>query len=175
MAIPLLDPVARRLVEAEGFLELDLPLRALEILESRTDWATVQFEASALTGEALRQLQRYRDALRPLEAAAALRPNDLGVALAQGWCFKRTHRLAQAIDSLERALRHHPNAGLIHYNLACYWSLAGNADRALEYLAEALRREPWRRSQVAEETDFDPIRSLPAFERLTHADPSSSK
>ena len=73
----------------------------------------MQFEASLLKGEALRSLNRYRDALRPLEIAAALRPGDSGSRSILGWCYKRTNRLAQAIDSLERALREHPGRGTL--------------------------------------------------------------
>src|SRR4051812_44021256 len=105
MAGVMRDRIVRRLGEAEGFLMLGLPRKALEILQGQPDWATMQFEASYLTGEALRSLERFREALRPLEVAAALRPDDIEVALAQGWCYKRTHRLAQAIDALERAGR----------------------------------------------------------------------
>jgi tetratricopeptide (TPR) repeat protein len=162
------DRIKRQLDEAEGYLMLNLPQRALSILESRSDWATMQFEASFLTGEALRSLERYRDALKPLEVAAALRPAEVGVAIALGWCYKRTHRLAQAIDALERAGRHNPNAsGLLHYNLACYWSLAANAPKALDELAVALDLEPDLRNLIPDESDFDLLRGNPEFERLT--------
>ena len=161
------DRIKRQLGEAEGYLLLNLPARALEILEGRTDWATMQFEASLLTGEALRVLGRHRDALQPLEVAASLRPGDVGVAIALGWCYKRTHRLAQAIDALYRALRHHPDEALLHYNLACYWSLAGNASRSLEELAVAFDLDPDLRARIASEPDFDPLRGNPEFERLT--------
>ena len=160
------DRIKRQLDEAEGYLMLNLPRRALQILESRADWATMQFEASFLTGEALRALERYREALKPLEVAAALRPGDLGVAIALGWCYKRTHRLAQAIDALERAARHHPDEPLLHYNLACYWSLAGNATKALDELAAALELEPTLRTLIPEESDFDQLRGNPGFEKL---------
>ncbi len=70
------DRIRRLLDEAEGYLMLDLPARAVEILDSRSDWATMQFEASLLKGEALRCLDRYREALKPLEIAAALKPSD---------------------------------------------------------------------------------------------------
>ena len=99
------DQIRKLLDEAEGYLMLDLPARSLQILDSRPDWLTMQFEANFLKGEALRSLNRYREALKPLEIAASLRPSDTRVALALGWCYKRTNRLAQAIDSLERALR----------------------------------------------------------------------
>ena len=161
------DRVQRHLGEAEGYLMLNLPARALEILEQRSDWATMQFEASLLAGEALRALGRFRDALKPLEIAAKLRPADVAVAIALGWCYKRTHRLAQAIDALERAQRHNPEHALLHYNLACYWSLAGNAARALDELSVALELEPELRSLIQEETDFNPLRGNADFDRLT--------
>lgn len=161
------DRIKRQLDEAEGYLMLNLPERALEILERRANWATMQFEASFLKGEALRSLKRYREALKPLEVAAALRPGDREVAIALGWCYKRTHRLAQAIDALERAGREHPEDALLHYNLACYWSLAGNASKALDELAVALDQEPRLRSLIADEADFDQLRGNPEFERLT--------
>lgn len=160
------DQTVKKLAEAEGYLDLDLPRRALQILEARPDWATMQFEASFLTGRALRALGRFREALPALERAAALRPGDLGVAMDLGWCYKRTHRLAQAIDALERALREHPDEPLLHYNLACYWSLAGTPERALDALAMALGLDPDLRDQLAVEADFDPIRQHPGFGRL---------
>jgi len=161
------DRIKRLLDEAEGYLMLDLPVRTLEILERRDDWATMQFEASFLKGEALRSLERYREALKPLEVAARLRPGDVGVAIALGWCYKRTHRLAQAIDALERACRENSQEPLLHYNLACYWSLAGNVPKALDELAIALDLKPNLRTLINDESDFEKLRGNPEFERLT--------
>ncbi len=169
---PSYDRIKRQLGEAEGYLMLDLPAKALAILEARADWATMQFEAALLTGEALRVLGRYRDALKPLEVAAALRPGDVGVAIALGWCYKRTHRLAQAIDALGRAVGHNPDAALLHYNLSCYWSLAANPAKSLDELTAALDLDPDLRSRVADERDFDALRGNPEFERLTAAGPA---
>ncbi len=160
------DQVRRLLDEAEGYLMLDLPERSLEILASRSEWLTMQFEANFLKGETLRCLDRYREALKPLEIAATLRPSDTRVALALGWCYKRTNRLAQAIDSLERALRAHAEEPLLHYNLACYWSLAGNITKAVNALSAALELDPELRSLIAEEADFDQLRGNPEFDRL---------
>ena len=164
---PTYDRIKRQLGEAEGYLMLNMPGKALEILEGRSDWATMQFEASLLTGEAFRVLGRFRDALKPLEVAASLRPGDIGVAIALGWCYKRTHRLAQAIDALGRAVQHNPEEALLHYNLSCYWSLAGNAAKSLDELAAALDLDPDLRALIAKESDFDALRGNPDFERLT--------
>ena len=161
------DKIRKELDEAEGYLMLDLAGAAvLQILDSRPDWLGMQFEASVLKGEALSSLKHYREALRPLEVAAELRPSDTRVALALGWCYKRTNRLAQAIDALERALREHADEPLLHYNLACYWSLAGNGSKALDQLSAALELDPDLRSLIAQESDFNQLRGNPDFERL---------
>ena len=160
------DQIRRLLDEAEGYLMIDLPRRSLQILDSRSDWSTMPFEANLLRGEALRSLDRYREALKPLELAAKLRPNDMRVALALGWCYKRTNRLAQAIDALQRALLAHADEALLHYNLACYWSVAGNSSKAVDALTAALELEPDLRSRIAEEPDFDQLRGRPEFDRL---------
>jgi tetratricopeptide (TPR) repeat protein len=172
------DRIRRQLDKAEGYLMLKMPRHALQILQKRSDWATMQFEASFLSGEALRALGQFREALKPLEVAAALRPDSVDVALALGWCYKRTHRLAQAIDALQRASQHnpddHPLKPLIHYNLACYWSLAGDSAKAIDELTEALVLEPELRSRLADESDFDRIRNHPEFARLT-GDPKGDR
>jgi tetratricopeptide (TPR) repeat protein len=126
----------------------------------------MQYEASFRTGEALRRLERYAEAVRPLEVALALRPADAEVAVALGWCYKRTHKLAQAIDALERACKANPLEHLLHYNLACYWSLAGNWGKALDELAIAFDLDPDLRTLVPTEPDFDPLRGNPRFEHL---------
>jgi tetratricopeptide (TPR) repeat protein len=168
------DRLARRLAQAEGYLLLDLPQRALEILGSQEDWGEMQFEAWFLSGEALRALGHFRDAARPLERAFGLRPGHLGVAISLGWCYKRTHRLAQAIEILEQACRAHPEEALVHYNLSCYWSLAGNPAGALQELAVALGLDGSFRGRIKDEPDFDPIRSDPAFDRLLHDQPAQA-
>ena len=114
-----------------------------------------------------------RDALKPLEVAASLRPGDVGVAIALGWCYKRTHRLAQAIDALGRAARQNPDVALLHYNLSCYWSLAGNPAKSLLKLADALELDPDLRALIPNESDFDALRGNPDFDRLA-ADPAAT-
>lgn len=167
------DRIKRRLSEAEGYLMLGMPAKALAILESRDDWATMQFEASLLTGEALRTSGRHRDALKPLEQAASLRPGDVSVAVALGWCYKRTQRLAQAIDALSRAARHRPREPLLHYNLACYWALANHPPQAIAALARALELAPALRESIPGEADFDPLRGHPDFDRLVADGPAA--
>ncbi len=164
----------RRLDQAQGYLMLQLPGLALQALEGLEPVPSLRFEVCFLQGEALRQLGHYREAIQALERAARVRPEDVGLAMALGWCYKRTNRLAQAIDALERALRQSPEEPLLHFNLACYWSLAGQHQQALEELTAAIELEPVLRSLAESESDFEPLRGHPEFEHLLHGHPASS-
>ena len=162
------DLTWRRLAEAEGFLTLGMPNKALAIMNARANWSSMPCEANLLAGLAHRELQDFHTAIDHLEKASKFQPSNADVALALGWCYKRTNRLAQAIDSLTRSVLANQGEPLLHYNLACYWSLAGNVSKAVEHLKSALRLQPEMVHMVAAETDFDSIRTDPVFQALIH-------
>ena len=120
-----------------------------------------------MLGEALRELGRYEEALLPLERSVDLLPDDVRVLLALGWCYKRTGQLAKAIEMLERAVKIDSGEAILHYNLACYWSLARNRTLALRHLQLALEIDANFRDMVSDEPDFDPIRHDAEFIALT--------
>ena len=72
-------------------------------------------------------------AKRRAAVACRAEPQHVHIWLALGWCYKRNGRIDLAIESLEEALAAEPNDALVHYNLACYWSLAKNKRQALAY------------------------------------------
>ncbi len=144
-----------------------MPLTALEVLNRMKEPGTFRGQQLYLTGEALRALQRYQDALAPLQQAADLLPSNLRVWLALGWCYKRNNQLDLAIEALQRAEEVAPNEAVVPYNLACYWSLAGNKDQALNNLSRAISMDPNFRDLINDESDFDPLRSDPEFRALT--------
>jgi tetratricopeptide (TPR) repeat protein len=169
--------------EAEGYLDLIMvlseqwPLRTLvrdriaqRVLESLAplERATSRrAQTLFLKGQALRAMERYADAIVPLRAASELDGQDIHVWLALGWCYKRIGRLDLAIQSLEESLSVDPNQAIIHYNLACYWSLAKNAKLAVAYLSRAFDIDSNYRDLVLQESDFDAIRNHPRFQALT--------
>ena len=99
--------------EAEGYLELGMPEQALQTLGRLGDPAGFESHALYLWGEGLRTMQRYFEALLPLERAAKAAPDDIRVRIALGWCYKRTGRLDLAIDALEQALIVEPELALL--------------------------------------------------------------
>ncbi len=64
----------RRLFAAEGFLELQLPLRAINELDQLKDAGVLEPYVSFLRGQALRRLKRYEEAINPLHEAARTIP-----------------------------------------------------------------------------------------------------
>ena len=157
--------------EAEGYLELGLARQALGSLARLGDPTGFEAHSLYLWGEALRSLGRYEEALVPLGQGAAADPENINIWVALAWCYKRTGHLELAIESLETALTAEPSEALLHYNLACYWSLAGDKQRTLQYLAQSLAVDPRYRRLIADESDFDPFRDDPGFQRVCQGKP----
>src|SRR5262245_45331460 len=126
--------------EAEGYLDLLIPptacnrlprelrlplaeraLAALDIVGRDSGWSA---RALFLRGQTLRIMERYTDAIDPLQKAVEAVPGDEHARLALAWCHKRCQRLDLAIEALEEALGYSPDSSILHYNLACYWGLA---------------------------------------------------
>ena len=144
-----------------------LAQRALDELASISQQRTCYAQVQYLRGEALRWMEKYSEAIHPLREAARFDDKKLPVLLALGWCFKRLGRIEDAIEALEEALCGHPDEGILHYNLACYWSLASKPCPALQYLSQAFELDPTFRDLVASESDFDPIREDSGFQAIT--------
>ena len=159
--------LGRAIEEAEGYAELGMLEHSLRSLQRRGSLVHGNGRACFLLGEALRELARYEEALLPLERSADLLPDDIHVLLALGWCYKRTGQLAKAIHALERAVDADPSEAVLHYNLACYWSLAKNRQAALRYLSRALEIDCNFRDLVSDEADFNFIRHDADFIALT--------
>ena len=60
--------------EAEGYLELNMPLQALSALDRVRDSGTFGASLLRLRGNALRELERYPEAIEALSGAADLDP-----------------------------------------------------------------------------------------------------
>jgi tetratricopeptide (TPR) repeat protein len=70
----------------------------------------------------------------------------------------------RAYETTAEGLEHHPEHPALHYNLACYASMAGMHEEALEHLRFSLERDPEHvRKWAAEDRDLDAIRDDPAW------------
>lgn len=148
----------RAIEAAQGYLMLDLPDAALRRLGLFQDSETPA-EVEQLRGEAFRQKEDYERALQHYERVTDDAEKNLELQMGKAWCFKRIGRLDKAIESMRAAYRGSPKVAIVLYNLACYYSLAGEKEEALSWLARAFRMDGSLRKLVPRETDFDPIRN----------------
>lgn len=73
----------------------------------------------------------------------------------------------RALEVLADAHAEWPDDTTVLYNLACAESMTGRTEQALEHLRAAIGREPDRfQDAAAKDTDFDPIRDEPEFQKL---------
>jgi len=158
---------ARRLQAASGYIDLEMPDHALRALDGIKHPETTPFEFHYFRGQALRVAGRFDEALVAFSRAREERPDDLSVLMGLAWCFKRTDQLPRAISTMEEAYRAHPKVPVVLYNIACYYSLAGDKTQALSWLGRALRMDADLRKLIADESDFDPLRNDPDFQYIT--------
>ena len=75
MMIPRIpQKTVRRLMAAEGYLELGMPGQALRELDKVSDPGSLTASYSFLRGESLKRIGRYSEAIKPLQYAADLLP-----------------------------------------------------------------------------------------------------
>lgn len=157
----------RRLLAAQGYLELDLPDLALAELDRIAPPHDEEFTVNCLRGEALRQKADWSGALNAYQQAILEAPHNIGVLMAMAWCFKRTGQLPRAIAAMQRAYQIAPKESIILYNLSCYFALAGDKANALSWLGRAIRMDSSLRDLIPEEPDFDGLRRDPDFQFVT--------
>ena len=142
--------------------------RALAELDQLPAERRTGADACLLEGEALRALGDWEAAVPALTRAAEAKPGPLEAWLGLGWCWKRLGRLDEAIAALDRGLLVFPDQPILFYNLACYHSLAGDVQAAIDHLTKAIALDNRFRDLTGTERDFDAIRSDPRFVAATH-------
>lgn len=75
---------------------------------------------------------------------------------------------ARAAEIASAGLADYPDHGQLHYQIACFRSLAGQHDDALTHLRTALAHDPRAWDWLADDPDLDALRTLPGFPQREH-------
>jgi tetratricopeptide (TPR) repeat protein len=70
---------------------------------------------------------------------------------------------SRAVEIASEGLGDWPDHPLLHYQLACYCSLAGRLDEAIEHLRVAFAGDPRTREWAATDSDLDAVRDRPDY------------
>jgi tetratricopeptide (TPR) repeat protein len=99
-------------------------------------------------------------------------PEDIGRSAPELWAplqpLYESGEYAEAADRGRELIEARPEYAGPLYNLACCESLAGRPAEAIEHLRLAIDRSEQFRSLAASDSDFDPVRDEPAFNKLVN-------
>jgi hypothetical protein len=100
-----------------------------------------------------------------------------GIDWGEAWPYHRESLIAygdqrydDALDAVRAALRHVPNHGGLHYNYACFATLAGDTgDETFAHLRRSVELLPRFREDARRDDDFAAVREDPRFEEALRA------
>jgi tetratricopeptide (TPR) repeat protein len=75
-------------------------------------------------------------------------------------------RYAEVADRLDALVAVSPQYPLLFFNLSCCESILGRTSDALDHLRQAIAGSPEFRASAQTDSDLDPIRNEPAFQKL---------
>jgi hypothetical protein len=85
----------------------------------------------------------------------------------QAMALYREQRYGEAADVLREATSRHPDSAGLHYNMACFDSMAGaGIETVVAALARSIELYPGFRDFAREDSDFEPVREDPSFRAL---------
>jgi hypothetical protein len=85
----------------------------------------------------------------------------------------RDRDYARGIEIVREGLERYPDNPSVLYTLACFESLAGNRDSAVDHLRQAAAVEPRVADWAKDDSDLDPIRDDPRFESAVAGQPDA--
>ena len=146
--------------------------RAVELFEeaarAREDHEARYFAAQTYTalGREEAAKEAYERALPVIDKHLELNPHDARAwtmaAVSNSRLGDREHGLASA----ERALEADPEDAAVLYNVACFYALEGEPDRAIECLESSSRAGFAHQEWIEHDPDLDSIRDDPRFQAL---------
>ena len=162
-----MNPEVQKHVEyASGYLDLKMLEDALRETDAALALEPHNPRAIAMKSAILWHENRLTEAEPFIAELAELNPRDSGIWINLAYIRRRVHSLDAAVETLQHAFDANPKDPLAHFNMACYRAVQNRPDEALTLLRNALSLDPKLRDLARAEPDFQPLRELPAFQKL---------
>ncbi len=158
----------------EGDLE-----RALKLFERASrvrpeDFQSVLLQAQLYTSldRKGRALEVTREGIKRVRAVLELNPDDNRALNMGAFALLRLGQTEEAIKWMSTSMSNAPMDSIIQYNGACFFSLAGEVDHALDCLENCLIKVGnISREWLIHDSDMDNIRSHPRYKEITKSFP----
>ncbi len=155
--MPLEPDDQRHLTTAEGYLELGMYLDANQELERIEPDLRHLPEVLAVRLEIYSALKKWE--LMQIVAAKLAKedPDEVHWIVSLAYATRRAESIEAAREVLLQALDHHPQAAILHYNLACYECQLGDMEGAKMQLQAAFNFDKRFRQIALEDEDLEPL------------------
>jgi len=148
--------------------------RAAELFERAAEIRPDDYQAPALLMPVYRALGRdgeikgsARKALERAENELKLHPENARPAYLGAMCLVEVGEADRAREWLSRAMAIDPDDELTQYNVACGYCRLGDVNAAFDLLDKVLpNASDWIKSWIKYDSDFDPLRKLPRYQKV---------
>ena len=110
------------------------------------------------------------ECLRRIERTLEINPRDVRALYHGGYRLLELGRRDEGVEWVERSLAMDPEDPVVLYNAACFYTRAGDYDRALDRLEEMTGHRgvggAGNRDWMTNDPDLDPLRDLPRFKDI---------
>jgi tetratricopeptide (TPR) repeat protein len=156
---------------AQGHFEdsATLLLKAAEVRPDDYQALTTAAMAARRLGQQERFRQMAEEVLRRIDRRLEIDPNDArAIYLGADHLLLLGRERDRAEKMIERSLEIDPEDGIAVYNAACFYALADDADKSLNWLERAATMQHGfaLRDWIANDPDLDSVRTLPRFQEI---------
>jgi TolB-like protein/Flp pilus assembly protein TadD len=153
----------------EGDLERALKLFERAAMVRPEDFQSVLLQAQLYTslGDDKKALAVTRLGIERVKSVLELNPENNRALNMGAFALLRLGQLEQAKTWMSKSMRNAPMDSIIQYNGACFYSLAGDPEKALDCLENCLIKVGnINREWLEHDSDMDNIRNHPRFSRI---------
>jgi adenylate cyclase len=153
---------------SQGKFELaaEMYLKATKV--SPTDYQPVVFlgQAYASLGRKHEEMKARLSSLDLIERHLKMNPHDTRALCIAANQLSNVGEMEKGMEMAEQALARGENEPLVLYNIACFFAMSGDSDRALDLLIRAVDSGWGDRAWLETDSDLDSLRSDPRFKAL---------
>ena len=157
-----------RLLQSNGKLEEAATMYERAVSIRPDEYQTLSYLAMAY--QSLGDEEKTREAsqrmVKAAERAISINPGDARALYLGAINLERIGEPERAQEWAARALRLDPNHPVMLYNLACFHSVAGRVDIAIDHVERALDLGFLHREWYLTDSDLANVRDLPRFREL---------
>lgn len=149
----------RRIVAAQGYVELGLYEEARQVLHSLPAEMQDRVEVIELLLLCLMGECRWSTALELTRKLCEVEPNEPGGFIHAAYCLHELGRTQEAVDMLLAGPDSLQSKAVYFYNMGCYRARLGEIDAAMQLLQKAFDKDESLRRVARKDPDLESLRA----------------